>query len=142
MSDVSSSVAFTQTHLCFPFSGGSHGKESAHNVGDPGLIPGVRKNPWRRRIPTPVFLALRIPWTDEPCGLYSPWGQKESDRTEQLTLWASQVVLAVKSTPANAGDMRDAGSVSRLGRSPEEGMAAHSSILAWRIPRTEEPGGL
>ena len=24
----------------------------------------------------------------------------------------------------------------------EEGMAAHSSALAWRIPRTEEPGGL
>ena len=24
----------------------------------------------------------------------------------------------------------------------EEGMAAHSSTLAWRIPRTEEPGGL
>ena len=24
----------------------------------------------------------------------------------------------------------------------EEGMAVHSSILAWRIPRTEEPGGL
>ena len=24
----------------------------------------------------------------------------------------------------------------------EEGIAAHSSILAWRIPRTEEPGGL
>ena len=25
---------------------------------------------------------------------------------------------------------------------PEKGMAAHSSTLAWRIPRTEEPGGL
>ena len=25
---------------------------------------------------------------------------------------------------------------------PEEGMATHSSILAWRIPWTEEPGGL
>ena len=25
---------------------------------------------------------------------------------------------------------------------PEEGVAAHSSILAWRIPWTEEPGGL
>ena len=25
---------------------------------------------------------------------------------------------------------------------PEKGMAAHSSILAWRIPWTEEPGGL
>ena len=24
----------------------------------------------------------------------------------------------------------------------EEGMATHSSILAWRIPRAEEPGGL
>ena len=24
----------------------------------------------------------------------------------------------------------------------EEGMATHSSIFAWRIPRTEEPGGL
>ena len=24
----------------------------------------------------------------------------------------------------------------------EEGIATHSSILAWRIPRTEEPGGL
>ena len=28
------------------------------------------------------------------------------------------------------------------GRSPEKGMATHSSLLAWRIPRTEEPGGL
>ena len=25
---------------------------------------------------------------------------------------------------------------------PENGMATHSSILAWRIPSTEEPGGL
>ena len=31
-----------------------------------------------------------------------------------------------------------------LGRedSLEKGTAAHSSILAWRVPRTEEPGGL
>ena len=29
-----------------------------------------------------------------------------------------------------------------LGRSPGGGMTAHSSILAWRIPLTEEPGGL
>ena len=32
------------------------------------------------------------------------------------------------------------GSIPGLGRSPEEGMASHCSILAWRIPRTEEPG--
>ena len=55
---------------------------------------------------------------------------------------ASQVVLVVKNLSANARDMRDAGSIPGSGRSPEEGMATHSSILAWRIPWTEEPGGL
>ena len=48
----------------------------------------------------------------------------------------------VKSLPANAGDVRDAGSIPGLGRSPEEEMATHSSILACRIPWTEEPVGL
>ena len=38
--------------------------------------------------------------------------------------------------------MRDLGSIPGSGRSPEGGMAAHSSILAWKIPWTEEPGGL
>ena len=33
------------------------------------------------------------------------------------------------------------GSVPVLGRSPGGGMATHSSILAWRIPWAEEPGG-
>ena len=28
------------------------------------------------------ILAWRIPWTEEPGGLYSPWGCKESDMTE------------------------------------------------------------
>ena len=36
----------------------------------------------------------------------------------------------------------DLGSTSGLGRSPGEGHATHSSILAWKIPWTEEPGGL
>ena len=35
--------------------------------------------------------------------------------------WASQVVLVVKNLFANAGDLRDTGSVSGLGRSPGEG---------------------
>ena len=47
----------------------------------------------------------------------------------------------VNSLPASAGDIRDTVSVPGLGRSPEEGMATHSSILAWRIPWKEEPGG-
>ena len=36
----------------------------------------------------------------------------------------------------------DEGTIPWLGRSLEEGMATHSSILAWRIPWTEEPGRL
>ena len=48
----------------------------------------------------------------------------------------------VKNMPASAGDIRDAGTIPWLGRSPEKGMATHSSILAWRIPWREEPGGL
>ena len=44
--------------------------------------------------------------------------------------------------PANAGDARDASLIPELGRSPGEEVATHSSILTWRIPWTEEPGGL
>ena len=51
-------------------------------------------------------------------------------------------MLVVKNTPANAGDVRDMGSTPGLGKFPEEGMATHSSILAWVIPLTEEPGRL
>ena len=48
----------------------------------------------------------------------------------------------VKKLSANAGDARDLGSIPGLKRSLEEEMATHSSILAWEIPWTEEPGGL
>ena len=43
----------------------------------------------------------------------SPWGREESDTTERLHFHAL-----------------------------EKEMATHSSVLAWRIPGTEEPGGL
>ena len=44
--------------------------------------------------------------------------------------------------PANAEDVRDMGSVPGSEDPLEEGMARYSSILAWRIPWTEEPGRL
>jgi len=47
-----------------------------------------------------------------------------------------------KELTSNAGDMRDTDLISGSGKSPGEEMATHSSILAWRIPWTEEPGGL
>ena len=87
----------------------SVGKESACNAGNPRLIPGSGRFPWRRdRLPTSVFLGF-------------PGG---SDGKESA---------------CNVGDL---GSIPGLGRSLEEDMANLSSILAWRIPWTEEPGEL
>ena len=56
---------------CFAF--GSAGKESTCKAGDLGFLR-------REKLPTPVF------WPGEVCGLYSPWGHKESDTTEQVSL--------------------------------------------------------
>ena len=54
-------------------------------------------------------------------------------------LWASLVVQKVKNLPAMQETwVRFLGQEDPL----EKGMATHSSILAWRIPWTEEPGGL
>ena len=52
---------------------------------------------------------------------------------------ASLVAQTVKESVCNTGDL---GSIPGSGRSPGKGMATHSSILAWRIPWIEEPGGL
>ena len=58
-----------------------------------------------------------------------------------FTPLGSQVALVVKDFPANAGDVRDVGSILGSGRRSdlEKHMATHSSILAWRIPWTEKP---
>ena len=53
-----------------------------------------------------------------------------------------QVVQVVKNPPASAGDARGVGSTPGREDPLEEDMATHSSILAWRSPWTEEPGGL
>ena len=48
----------------------------------------------------------------------------------------------VKNMPVNAGDIRDIGSVSGLGKSPGAGHGNPLQCSCLRIPRTEEPGGL
>ena len=52
------------------------------------------------------------------------------------------MAIKLKNPSANAGDARDASLIPGSGRSLGEGNGNHSSILAWEIPRTEEPGGL
>ena len=68
----------------FPKLFGSNSKNSACNAEDLGSIPGSGKSPggWHDN-PHFSILAWRIPWTEAG---YSPWGHKESDTTEQLTL--------------------------------------------------------
>ena len=110
------------------------GKESADNAGDPGSIPGLRRSPWRReRHPTPVFL----PGESHGQRLQSMVSQR--DTTERLILPCTCAGgfpdgSVVKNPPASSRDMG-------LKDPLEKEMATHSSILAWRIPRTEEPGG-
>ena len=52
------------------------------------------------------------------------------------------MALVVKNPPANAADATDMSWLSGSGKSTGEEKATHSCILAWRIPWTEEPGGL
>ena len=64
------------------FPGGS-GKESTYNAGDTGLPLGW-EDPLEKEMTThSSILAWRIPWTEEPGRLYSPWGHKKSDASEQ-----------------------------------------------------------
>jgi len=56
--------------------------------------------------------------------------------------WASQMVLVVKNPPANAGNTRGTGLIPGSRRSPRGGHGNPLQYSPWRIPWTEEPGGL
>ena len=69
-----SEATWQQQQQAFP--GGSAGKESACSAGDLRSVPGRRKRP-----PAPVL------WPGE--SMYSPWGRRESDTTDSLSLHVS-----------------------------------------------------
>ena len=79
------------------FSDGSVVKNPTANAGDPGdtsLILGLRKIPWKRKWQhIPVLLP------GKPCGWrslvgYSPWGHKELDMTERLSIAHSRYIVS------------------------------------------------
>ena len=163
--------------MSWGFPGSSVGKESTCNSGDPGSIPGSGRSPRGHSKPLQHF-CLENPHGHRSLAGYSPWGCKESDTTEQLSmqrascspediptlfssssvehlfvktsvhnitvddsclclrlsttnLGASLVVQTIKNPPV----MREAWVQSLGWEDPlKEGMATHSSILAWRIP--------
>ena len=73
----------------YSFPSGSDGKESANNTGnirDVGLISGLGRFPWRRAwLPTPVLLPGES-HGQRSLVSYSPFGHRESNMTEWLTL--------------------------------------------------------
>ena len=65
-----------------------------------------------------------------------------SDWAQQASVGSSRLLTNASESPANARGVRDVGSIPGPGRCPAGGVAAHSSVLAWRIPWTEGPGRL
>ena len=66
-------------------------------------------------------------------------GEKKKEKKKRVSLGASLVAQMVKNLPA----MPETQVQSLALEDPlEKGMVAHASILAWRIPQTEEPSGL
>ena len=91
---------------------------------------------------TSTFLSPSTPHSNRSAVLLPASGHPQQNLSNGCGEGASQVALMVRNPPANAGDLRDAGLFPGSGRSLEEGKATHSSILAWRIPWTEELGRL
>ena len=75
--EVLCALGIYELHLeCGGFPGDSDSKESACNVGDPGLIPGSGRSLEKEMTIHFNILAWRIPWTEEPCGPQSMGSQK------------------------------------------------------------------
>ena len=97
--------------------GGSDSKASAYNVGDPDLIPGWGRSPGEGNGNPLQYCCLENPM-DRGAWKATVYGVTEGrTRLRDLTFTFHFHAL-------------------------EKEMAAHSSVLAWRIPGTGEPGGL
>ena len=85
------------------FPGGSDGKSTC-SVGDTDLIPGLGGSPGEGNGNplTPIFLPGEFQGQRSLAG-YSPWGHKELDRTEQLTVSLSLHIVSGAPTPLLKG---------------------------------------
>ena len=84
-------------------------------------MKGIMLSEEKAMAPHSSTLAWKIPWTEEPGRLQSV-GSRRVRHDESN--------LARRSMMYDKGDC------------PEKAMATHSSTFAWKIPWTEEPGGL
>ena len=82
---IFSSITIQNITSTVGFPGGSDGKESACNAGDLGSIPGLGRSPGEVNGLTPVFWPGKF-HEQRSLACYSPWGCKELDTTDQLSL--------------------------------------------------------
>ena len=68
------------------FPGGSVGKDFSGNAGQPGSIPGLGRSPGKGNVNPLQYSSLENPHGQRSLVGYSPWGRKELDITERLTL--------------------------------------------------------
>ena len=122
--------------LILGFPGGLAGKESACNAGDLGLIPWLERSPREGKGYPLQYSGLEHSMDFAVHGVAKSQTQLNYFH---LILRASLVAQTVKNPPVILETW-----VLTLGwEDPlEAGMATHSTILAWRIPWTEEPGRL
>ena len=76
------------------FPSGSVGKESAYNAGDLDSVPGLGRFPGGGQGNSLYYSCLENPQGQKSLAGYSPWGRKEKDTTEQLSLHACMHSLA------------------------------------------------
>ena len=103
------------------FPGSSDGKASTYNAGDPDSIPGSGRSPGEGNGNQLQYSCLENPmdlgaWWATIHGVAKSW-----TRQRDFTSLHFQLLLVVKNSPANAGDIRDTGAIPGLGRSPEGG---------------------
>ena len=94
-------TAIQYSNLGFP--GGSDGKESSCSMGDMGLIPGLGRSPGGGHGNPLQYSCLENPHGQRNLVGYSPWGCKESDTTERLSIHSTfkfnlffRVILCLK----------------------------------------------
>ena len=117
------------------FPGGSDGRASVYNAGDPSLIPGLGRSPGEGNGNPLQYYCLENPM-DRGAWLATVHGVAQSrTRLSHFTFifFHMGICLQCRETQVQSLSWEDP---------LEKGMATHSSILAWRIPWTEEPGGL
>ena len=143
---------------------GSDGKESACSAEHLGLIPGLGRSTGEGNgYPLPVFLPGEFQGQSSSLAVYSLWGNKEPDMTEQLiTIIAYLVVItnsakgreiyispwcprwhSGKESPCQCRKHRRLGFNPWVRKIPWRRKWQPTPIfLAWKISWTEEPGGL